>query len=91
VKVGAVYLLRGGHVLRYQGPYANKGPCLAFRGVRAGVSESPSGYSTSQDQVLREVTSTDLDWLKRREAEAAARNLTDDALDMQHVIKELTQ
>lgn len=90
MKIGSVYLLRGGHVLRYQGLYANKGPCLAFRGVRAGVSEPPTGYSASRDEVLREVTEADLPWLKQREAGAAARNLPEDVLDMQHVIKELT-
>lgn len=90
MKIGGIYLLRGGLVLRYQGLYANRGPCLAFRHVSEGVQEPPVGYSADIGQVLREVTSADLDWIKQRRDDAVARDLLGETTNMDHLLKELT-
>ena len=87
--IGKVYRLRGGLILRYQGPWGGKGPCLAFRPVRDGVTEPPAGYSTGPEQITGEVTSADLGWVRERREQAAARNLLEEVADMDHLIKEL--
>ena len=93
--VGKVYLLKGGHVLRYQGFYCNsngtpgKGPNLAFRCVQEGVTEPATGYSAAPGDVLREITAADRDWLKSRRENAQARNLSEDVADMDLVLREL--
>lgn len=87
--IGKVYLLKGGNVRRYQGPWGGKGPCLAFRCVQEGVSEPPVGYSASEEEVLREITGADRDWLTSRRDQARARNLHEDADDMEFVLAEL--
>ena len=86
---GKVYLLRGGHILRYQGLYAGKGPCLAFRGVLDGVSEPPVGYSASIDEVLQEVTLNDAHWLKERREASLSRGLDEAGEDLKFILKEL--
>lgn len=93
--IGRVYLLRGGHLRRYQGLYAGrdgkpKGPCLAFRGVRDDHDPScPVGSSHDPSEVLREVTEADRPWLLERREQAAARNLQDTADDVTKILTEL--
>lgn len=87
--VGKVYLLRGGNLLRYQGPWGGKGPCLAFRCPQEGVSDPPVGYSASEGEVLREVTQADRGWLETRRDQARARNLHEAADDAEFVLREL--
>ena len=87
--VGKVYLLRGGYILRYQGPWGGKGPCLAFRCPQEGVSDPPVGYSASVEEVIREVTQADRDWLLTRRDQARARNLHESVADTEFVLQEL--
>lgn len=102
LEVGKVYLLKGGRLMRYQGPYSSSGhkpgiysikrdpanPCLAFRGVRDDHDPScPTGYSANASEVIREMT--DRSWLKARRNQARARNLEEDALDAEQVLSEL--
>jgi len=101
LKVGKVYLLRGGYLMRYQGPYASSkqklgvysikrdpsDPCLAFRTPRAEHDPScPTGYSASLSDVLREMT--DRTWLESRRDQARARNLEEETLDAEQVLSE---
>lgn len=80
-------MLAGGLILRYQGLYDGKGPCLAFRSPNDGVLQPPTGYSADEPMVLQEVTSKDLEWLSSRREQMRARNLPPE--DIEHVIKEL--
>lgn len=89
MRVGGVYLLRGGRVMRYQGPWGGTGPCLAFRFVRDGVEDPPVGLSVDGGDVFQEVTLADEPWLLTRRAQCAARNLMEDVADMDHVLGEL--
>ncbi len=89
LKVGTLYMLRGGHILRYHGLYANKGPCLSFYGPEAPLDGLCAGYSGSADQVLREITSADLDGLENRRQQLIARNLHTDAATTAFVIAEI--
>lgn len=96
LEVGKLYLLRGGHLMRYQGLYAKngkpKGPGLAFRGVRHHHDPAvPTGYSATKSEILRKVTIDDLSWLEVRRDEARARDLEDHALDAQFALDELTR
>lgn len=98
LKVGRVYLLAGGHIMRYQGLYAGrdgkpKGPCLAFRGVTGTHDpECPVGYSASAEQVRREITAEDIGWLQERRAQAAARGLIAEEVEViDQILKELPQ
>lgn len=81
MKVGAVYLLAGGHVLRYQGPWGkdNHAPItgngLAFRLPSEPVESPAVGYSAGRGEVTRELTASDIPWLLEREAAEKARNL----------------
>jgi hypothetical protein len=82
LRVGAFYLLRGGHMLRYQGLYSNKGPCLAFGAVDIeGPFDPPCGYSASEGDVLQEITPADLEWLRFRREERKARNIGTEDVD----------
>ena len=75
LKVGRVYLLVGGHLMRYQGLYANEGPCLAFSSPLEAIMDLPTGYSASAEEVIREVTSSDREWLNIRVAALRSRGL----------------
>jgi hypothetical protein len=88
VKVGAVYMVRGGHLLRYRGLYSNTGPCLAFGPVtEEGPFDLPVGYSAAKEDVLYEVTVKDLPWLRDRQEQLLARKLPTE--DVQYLIAEL--
>lgn len=80
--VGRIYLLKGGDVLRYQGPWGKdscaplgKHDCLAFADPSQGVSSPASGTSIARSYVLQEVTARDIPWLLRREQQQKARGL----------------
>jgi len=89
LKIGKPYLLRGGLILRYRGLYNNKGPCLAFGPIADPVSDPPVGYSASEDEVLQELGRRDIVWLRKRAAQATARNLHQTAADCDLVIAEI--
>ncbi len=90
MRVGAVYMVRGGNILRYRGLYTNTGPCLAFGPVtEEGPFDPPVGYSASKEDVLYEITAKDLPWLKDRQNQSVARGL--DVADVKHLIAELEQ
>jgi hypothetical protein len=91
---GALYMVKGGHILRYQGPYSNKdgvptGPCLAFRVPSEGLSEPHVGYSASIDEVLHKITPGDLVWLGDRREQLIVRNL--DTAEIDFAIQELVE
>lgn len=88
MKIGSVYRLRGGLVLRYHGPWGGKGPCLAFQSVSEEVSDPPVGYSAAVEAVLGEVTAADLPWIRERSKQAAARGLVGEVENMNTLIKE---
>lgn len=86
IEVGHVYMLRGGHIMRFAGPF-ERGPNLRFTSVRA---DNPGGGSFAPDAVLYEVTTDHLDMLIERRNQARARNLHEVAADAEAVLKELT-
>jgi hypothetical protein len=100
MKVGAVYMVRGGHILRYRGLYTRPerlgptgrpadNPCLAFGPVQdEGPFDPPVGASIVRKDVLYEVTPSDLGWLRDRREQRLARKL--DTADIEHLIRELT-
>lgn len=100
--VGAVYMVRGGNILRYRGVYASpKGypgfnptprdsrpTCLAFgEVVDEGPFDPPVGASISAADVLYQITPTDLEWVRDRREQMLARKL--DVADIEHLIAEL--
>lgn len=98
MKPGDICLIVGGHILRYQGPYARaEGPrpiysfygprCLAFRSPEDGLSEPAVGASIGAEDVIRVLTKTDLPWLRARHEQLVARKLP----GIQHVIDEVSQ
>lgn len=95
MKVGAVYMVRGGHILRYRGVYASSGraplidnPCLAFGSVEdEGPFDPPVGYSARAEDALYEITPKDLPWIRDRREQMLARKL--DVVDIEHLIAEL--
>ena len=102
MRVGAVYMVRGGHILRYRGVYAranrpqgfnpaprpNDNPCLAFGSVQdEGPFDPPVGYSALAEDALYEVTPKDLPWIRDRREQMLARKL--DVTDIEHLIAEL--
>ena len=98
LRVGAIYLLRGGYILRYQGPYAppperfrraTPGPGLAFRAPSEGVQEPAVGYSAILSDVFRKLGPEDVPNLQKRRLNALARNLTGDVEELDVVIAEL--
>lgn len=76
LQIGKIYLLKGGYILRYRGPYSGKGPMLAFGSV-LDPNEDPVGYSAAPSEVVKRITRRDLDWLKKRQKETHARGLSD--------------
>lgn len=85
MKPGDICLLRGGHVLRYQGLWGNRGPCLAFRSPEEGLCDPPVGASVGTEDVLRVLSEADVPWLRERHAQLTARGLS----GIEHVITEL--
>lgn len=100
LRIGKLYLVRGGHILRLQGSWGteNKLPPLeqhysgrynlAMTVPSSPVSAPASGASVNHDD-LRLLTAQDLAWLPQRAANARARGLEDAALDAEIAIKEL--
>jgi hypothetical protein len=91
--VGTIYMLVGGKILRYQGPYTPPpgkapGPGLAFRAPSDGVQEPAVGYSASLSEVLRPLGPADLPMLRTRCEQARARNLMGLVEETEFVIKE---
>lgn len=92
--VGAIYMLMGGRIMRYQGPYAPPpgkapGPGLAFRAPSDGVQEPAVGYSASLSEVLRKIGPEDVPSLRSRVEQARARKLMDLVEETEFVITEL--
>jgi hypothetical protein len=97
MKAGGVYMIRGGHVLRYRGLYASAGrpagrpadnPCLAFGPVQdEGPFDPPVGASIGRKDVLYPITPADLGWLRERREAMLSRKL--DTTDIEHLIAEL--
>lgn len=82
-RVGGIYLLRGGKLLRYQGPWGiyherqmPTGHGLAFRAPSEGVSLPAVGYSADPSEVLRgPLDARDVPWLRERLQAEKARQL----------------
>ena len=76
---GDIVALRGGHIMRDQGPYCGKGGietpytddpdlCLAFRNPREGLCSPATGYSARQSDITHIFTGTSVcqQWLVTR-------------------------
>lgn len=82
MRVGALYLLANGYLMRYQGPWGLSNYAtvpdahgLAFSAPTVTVSPPAVGYAASAERVIRMLRHTDLPWLLRRESAEKARNL----------------
>lgn len=96
--VGKVYMLRGGLILRYQGPWGNPkahrpnpNPCLAFRRVSESVSDPASAYSAVAEDVLYEITPDRLPMIQFRREQLLLRDLLTEVEDMDVLIAELSK
>ena len=89
MKVDKCYLLKGGHILRFRGLYANEGPMLAFQPPTAEYWGIPVGYSAPRSHVIQEITAADRSWLLTRRQNALARNLHDEVEQIDRVLSEL--
>lgn len=94
--VGKLYLLVGGDLMRYQGPYGGdnyapltSGACLAFSSPLLPVSSPAVGYSANAERVLKQLTAEDIQWLIARKAALLSRNLTAEAKCVARAIQEL--
>ena len=94
MKVGALYLLMNGRILRYQGPWGldnhaavPEAHCLAFSPPREGLMSPAVGYSSEASRVIRALRHVDIPWLQKRMASEKVRNL--DWEETRHVIYEL--
>lgn len=97
---GRIYMVRGGHILRCHGPWLpperprNKAPrtprIYCFTAPMLLPEEGPlGGASIDVADVLYEVTREHLDMLLTRRAQLLARNLSEDATQVEYVIAEL--
>jgi hypothetical protein len=104
MKVGAVYMVRGGHILRYRGIYASRaeffghrvvariaiGTCLAFGPVTdEGPFDPPVGASIASEDVLYEITPKDLPWILVLDRKEQMLSRKLDVADIEHLIAEL--
>lgn len=101
--VGRFYRLVGGHVLRFHGLWGEsvpvgygykltaykEGQCLAFCQPSVPLGDRATGYAASRSEVMKEVTTSDLEWLFSMPGRMKARNLYDAAAELEIVIKEL--
>jgi hypothetical protein len=102
MRVGAVYMIRGGHILRYRGVYGppkgypgfnpvpreERPTCLAFGPVvDEGPFDPPCGASIGVSEVRQVITPADLPWVRDRRDQMVARKL--DVDDINHLIAEL--
>jgi hypothetical protein len=101
LRVGKIYMIVGGHIMRYQGTWKRPDkssfysmdsaePACAFRDPSAGVVEPPSGGSVSAEDVMYEITVKHIPMLRQRVKAGRARNLNRYADEMEFVIKELS-
>jgi hypothetical protein len=81
--VGRIYVLVGGHILRYQGAYGKSGDerhtlkrVGAFRPPSQGLVEPASGYSDTADRALYQLTPQHIPQLRCRIAQLEARKLS---------------
>lgn len=88
LEIGKVYMLRGGHVLRYLGLYGGEGPALAFGPVQEPAGD-PVGASVAADDVLYEMDKSKMEVIRRRLRDALNRGLERDVEDMLTLVKEL--
>lgn len=86
LKLGSLYILVGGLVLRFHGPYGGKGPMLSFRTPSVDLEEGPHGASFSREEVTKELTADDLPWLLERLDALEERNLDVEAEEARLVI-----
>ena len=89
LKVGALYMLKGGHVMRYRGPWGGTGSCGAYQMPTEELSDPPVGYSASAEEVLRELTAADVPGLVERVAALRARGLDIEADEAVAAVLEL--
>jgi hypothetical protein len=96
---GTLCQLRGGHLMRYQGPWGTEGEDrmkvvrsrgLAFRAPSEGLQEPAAGYSAGHWELLRVLTAADLPWLRERAEQARSRNLEVEVRETEYVIAELS-
>lgn len=95
--VGHLYVLVGGYVLRYQGPYGRSGGkhstskrhIGAFRPPSHGLVEPACGYSANVDDVLYEITSEHLPMLQHRIQQLEVRQLSSE--EERFIIEELNE
>jgi hypothetical protein len=102
--IGRVYMLRGGHIMRYRGPY-EKSAATRRREEQSGIELPPGtyafgpvsekafdqavGHSVYAGDVLYEITADKLDVIRTRRADCAARGLTEDVSEMDFLLSEL--
>ncbi len=101
LKVGKIYMIVGGHIMRYQGQWKrpdkpafysmdNAEPACAFRNPSAGIIDPPGGGSVAAEDVMYEITAAHIPMLRQRVKAGRARNLHQYADEWELVIKELT-
>lgn len=91
---GAIYLLKGGHVLRcisHGKKHWNDDVTqyATFSCVQGEVPDAPGKYTTFYEEIIRELTKEDIPMLENRVMESLARDLKHEADDCEFVIKEL--
>lgn len=96
VEVGKVYMIRGGLILRYAGPWWDEeerrkmgrepGPGLRFERVS---EPGTSWYSAAIEDVLYEITPDKLPMIQFRREQLLARDLFTEVADMDVLIAEL--
>jgi hypothetical protein len=93
MQVGKIYMLKGGHILRYHGLYSGRGPCLAFQAPGVALPVTPEeavGYSADISEVLYKMMGKEMIApLKRNVEELKARALVESAREIELVIEEL--
>lgn len=96
---GKLYLLKGGHVMRYHGAWGSTerdgfratkpGHCGAYQAPSAELSDVAVGYSAGADEVIRELGPADLVWLDERFAQLMARNMEAEATEIRIAANEI--
>jgi hypothetical protein len=87
---GHVYMIRGGHHLRYHGLWGGTGPMLAFQDPSNELSDPPVGASIDPDDVLYEITRDNGEFLWIFREAAARRGLTDLVDETDCILRELS-
>lgn len=91
IRVGDIYLLRGGRIRRFMGPYVytshtgERFESLVFESVSGGGR----GYFAAGDVIRAFCLDHDSEWLETRACQAMARGLIDDAEDARKALQEL--